>query len=129
MGACYSVDLTVKVKDEAAAVKALQDYIKANPCKAEFSLERWAANGIGTATLDHLVTIMLAGWPGQPVRKEAEPNGFTAYHNDFSASYGWQRVMEGMFDAMGSSLEDGSEFVIEADNSRVTYTVEDGEVC
>lgn len=128
MGACYSVELTIRTKDAAATVAALKGHIEANPLKANFSLDRWRECGIGTETLDDLLAIMLAGWPGQSVRKEDAAQGFTSYRNDFNASYGWQMVMERMFEAMGPTLADGSEFFIEADNERVSYMVEDGEV-
>ena len=128
MGACYSVYLTIKTKDAAATVAAIKKYMEENPREAVFSLGEWSKHGVGTESLDDLVRIMLAGWPGLAFMKEDEPHGFTTYRNEFNASYGWQMVMEGMFEAMGPTLENGSEFFIEADSSRVTYTVEDGEV-
>lgn len=128
MGACYAVDLTAKFKSEAEAAKALKAYIERNPLDANFSLEEWAKCGVGTESLDDLLTIMLAGWPHQEVHKEAENDGFTAYKNWFDASYGWQLVMVGMFRALAPTLEDGSEFFIGADNDESTYRIEDGEV-
>ena len=129
MGACYSVDLTVKFTDAAQAAAALKSYITRNPDGANFGLPRWAECGIGTEKLDDLLAIMLAGWPGQRVRKEEEPDGFISYRNDFDASYGWQRIMEAMFRAMAAHLADGSEFYIGADNAETVFRVEGGEVC
>ena len=128
MSCCYTTRLEMKSKDEAKTIAAAKEFIRANPCGANFCLEGYAKDGIDVETLDGVVSVMLAGWSGQRVSKESLENGFTSYRNEFNASYGWQMVMEGMFEAMGPTLENGSEFFIEADSSRVTYTVEDGEV-
>lgn len=95
---------------------------------ADFSLAKYAEEGVGTETLDDLMRIFLAGWKSQPVRKENEGDGFTAYSNGFTASYGWERVMIDMFFAVGETLCDGSELNIDCDDGVDQVVVEDGSV-
>ena len=128
MGSCYAVELKMKSKDERVTVAAMQKFIRENPVNADFSLEKYAAEGVGTETLDDLVRIFLAGWKSQPVRKEDEGGGFTAYSNGFTASYGWERVMIDMFFAVGETLCDGSELNIDCDDGVDQVVVEDGSV-
>ena len=128
MGACYSVELRMKCRDERRTVAALQKFIRENPVNADFSLAKYAEEGVGTETLDDLMRIFLAGWKSQPVRKENEGDGFTAYSNGFTASYGWERVMIDMFFAVGETLCDGSELNIDCDDGVDQVVVEDGSV-
>ena len=128
MGACYSVELRMKCRDERRTVAALQKFIRENPVNADFSLAKYAEEGVGTETLDDLMRIFLAGWKSQPVRKENEGDGFTAYSNGFTASYGWERVMIDMFFAVGETLCDGSELNIDADEGVDQIVVECGSV-
>ena len=127
MGDNYSVILELKCKDEARVASLLKGYIRRNPENAEFKLRKWKRQGVGTETVEDLVTIMLAGWEGQRIRKEAKPNGVTSYHNCFSCSYGWRRVMTGMFFAMADALDDESGIIISGDSCIEEFIIEDGE--
>ena len=128
MGACYSVELRMKCRDERRTVAALQKFIRENPVNADFSLAKYAEEGVGTETLDDLIRIFLAGWKSQPFRKEDEGGGFTAYSNAFNASYGWRSVMTDMFFAVGETLCDGSELNVDADEGVDQIVVEGGSV-
>ena len=127
MGSCYSVDMTIKCKDATNAVTLLKKYISDNPLNANFMLGKWAEQGVGTDTLDDLVTIMLAGWEGQKVAKKDTGHGFTNYSNGFSCSYGWEAVMLEMFFAMAPALADESELNIDCDDGIDEVIVENGE--
>lgn len=126
MGACYSVTLKAKIKDEKGVVKALNEFIK-NDNKTDYSLDLYKAQGIGTETFDDLMRIFLAGWKHQEV-DITEKEGFRVYANDFNASYGWEGVMIRMFHEIVSFLEDGSELLIYPDSSYDLLSVECGEV-
>ena len=128
MSCCYTTRLEMKSKDEAKTIAAAKEFIRANPCGANFCLEGYAKDGIDVETLDGVVSVMLAGWSGQRVSKESLENGFTSYRNEFNASYGWLRVLEAWFDAVGPTLEDGSEFQVDAEKQCELWTVENGEV-
>ena len=128
MGDNYSVDLALKCKDEAKVVSLLKEYIRKNPDNAEFNLAKYKSQGVGTETLDDLIAIMLAGWEGQRVNKEAGKDGSMTYRNCFSCTYGWRRVMVGMFFAMAEALDDESGIIIDRDEGIDEYIIEDGEV-
>lgn len=128
MSCCYYTVLEIKSKDEAKTVAATKEFIKENQSWANFSLEEYAKDGINVETLDGLVSVMLAGWKNQRVTKESLEKGFHKYWNEFNASYGWLRVMESWFFSIGPTLEDGSEFQVDAENEHLLWTVEDGEV-
>ena len=114
MGACYSVILKVKLTDEEGAIKALQDHI-ANDNGVDYSLEKYAQQGITTETFDDLMRIFLAGWKGQEV--DIYPNKtFTIYENDFDASYGWEGVMMEMFEVIAPFVANGSKLQIYPDD-------------
>lgn len=121
MGQCYSVNVNVKLKDEAGAIKALQNKI-ATDKRTNYSLDEYAAQGIGTETFDDLMRIFLAGWKGQEV--SIDENG---YHNDFNASYGWESVMVEMFHVIAPYCKDGSEIRIYPDHGSVVYGVRNGK--
>ena len=118
----------MKCRDERRTVAALQKFIRENPVNADFSLAKYAEEGVGTETLDDLMRIFLAGWKTQPVRKEDDGGGFVAYSNAFTASYGWERVMVDMFFAVGETLCDGSELNVDCDDGVDQVVVEDGSV-
>ena len=125
MGACYYVKLKVKVKDEQGAILALNEHIK-NDKRTDYSLDKYAEQGITTETFDDLMRIFLAGWKGQEVEITKEKNGFTKYVNGFDASYGWESVMMEMFDTLAPYLKDGSEFLIYPDSDYDKLIVQNG---
>ena len=118
----------MKCRDERRTVAALQKFIRENPVNADFSLAKYAEEGVGTETLDDLMRIFLAGWKSQPFRKEDDGDGFVAYSNAFNASYGWRSVMTDMFFAVGETLCDGSELNVDADEGVDQIVVEGGSV-
>ena len=118
----------MKCRDERRTVAALQRFIRENPVNADFSLAKYAEEGVGTETLDDLMRIFLAGWKSQPFRKEDDGDGFVAYSNAFNASYGWRSVMTDMFFAVGETLCDGSELNVDADEGVDQIVVECGSV-
>lgn len=124
MGACYSVELKVKVVDEAGAIKALKEHI-ANDTRADYSLEQYAQKGITTETFDDLIKIFLADWNGQLDTYRFKT--FTVYVNDFDASYGWERVLMEMFETLTPFVIDGSELFIHIDNDYDKLVVENGK--
>lgn len=125
MGACYSVELKVKVTDTQAAVKALNEHIS-NDKRTNYSLEKYAEQGITTETFDDLMRIFLAGWKRQEVKIE-NYDGFTTYSNDFNASYGWESVMMEMFETLTPFLENESKLLIYPDFIYDELIVENGE--
>lgn len=118
----------MKCRDERRTVAALQKFIRENPVNADFSLAKYAEEGVGTETLDDLMRIFLAGWKSQPFRKEDDGDGFVAYSNAFNASYGWRSVMTDMFFAVGETLCDGSGLNVDADEGVDQIVVEGGSV-
>lgn len=125
MGACYSVELKVKVLDEQGAIKALQKHIETDK-RTDYSLEAYAKQGVTTETFDDLMRIFLAGWKGQEVNIDV--NGeFTTYSNDFNASYGWESVMMEMFETLAHYIKDGSELLIYPDSDYDKLVVQNGK--
>ena len=125
MGACYSVSLEIKLKDEKGAIQALNESIRNDP-STNYNLDKYAAEGIGTETFDDLMRIYLAGWKNQEVRI-SEEDGFVVYENDFNASYGWETVLINMFDVLAPYCEDGTEMHMCPDSGRTVLVVRDGE--
>ena len=126
MGACYDVNLKVKLKNEKGAIQALNEHIK-NDKRANYSLDKYAEQGVTTETFDDLMRIFLAGWKGQEVEITEGKDGFTTYKNNFDASYGWESVMIEMFETLTPYLEDGSEFLIYPDSSYDKLIVKNGK--
>lgn len=124
MGQTYSVYLNIRVKDEKKAAQALRDKIaRAEQEKVQYYLEHYKDIGIGTDTLHDLLRIFFGGWEGK-LRKTR--NG--ALESGFDASYGWEGVMMGAFDAIGPHLEDESTLDIWPDSGRDQAVVVDGQV-
>lgn len=125
MGACYSVVLKVKVIDEVGAIKALNEHI-VNDTRTDYSLVKYAQQGIKTDTFDDLMRIFLAGWKGQEIFIH-EKNGLTIYENDFDASYGWEGVMMEMFQTLTPFIKNGSEMLIYIDSDYDKLVVKNGK--
>ena len=122
MGQCYSVIVKADLKDEAGAIKALQDKIKREDGNGvNYSIAKYAEIGIGTETFDDLMRIFLAGWNGQEVFIDGN-----TYTNDFNATYGWQAVLAEMFKEIAPYCNDGSEINIYPDYGSENYVVENG---
>lgn len=124
MGQTYSVYLNIRVKDEKKAAQALRDKIaRAEQEKVQYYLEHYKDIGIGTDTLHDLLRIFFGGWEG---KLRETHNG--ALESGFDASYGWEGVMMGAFDAIGPHLEDESTLDIWPDSGRDQAVVVDGQV-
>lgn len=128
MGQTYSVYLKLKVKNQDAAVKALQQKIaKGEEEHTNYSLEHYKEIGITPDTLEGLLKIIFGGWKGILEKKEnrwnvklekLEPfnDGFDHYSADFDCCYGWENVMMRAFDALAPALEDNSQIDIYPDS-------------
>ena len=125
MGACYYVKLKVNVINETGAINALNEYISKSTY-VNFSLDKYAAQGITTDTFDDLMKIFLAGWKHQELVIEKRQM-YTYYSNDFDASYGWESVMMDMFEVITPYISDGSEILIYPDNDYDRLVVRNGE--
>lgn len=112
MGACYSVTVTVNITDEPGIIKALNEHI-IHDVRSNYSLEKYAVQGITTETFDDLMRILLANNQGE-VSIDQEDK-FTIYDSCFNASYGWEGVMMEWFDVMAPYLADDSQMLIYPD--------------
>ena len=129
MSNCYCVELTIKpTSDKRKLATLLKNYITKNPLNADFSLEKWKDEGVGTRKFEDLIKIMLAGWKSQPISINTNKDGFITIGNGFNASYGWKNVMVGMFEAMAPLLANDSSLNIDEDEGGSNYTVKDGKV-
>ena len=126
MGACYSIELKVKLLDEAGAVKALQEHIK-NDTHSNYSLDQYAKQGIKTDTFDNLMRIIFAGWKHQELDIQ-EIDGTKYYSNDFDASYGWEMVMILAFEVLIPFIADGSTLEISVDNDYEKLVIKNGKI-
>lgn len=125
MGASYSVDLVVSLKDEKKAVEILQRFVQTSD--AEFNIDKFAAIGIGTKTFDDLLRIILAGWKFTPVKIE-QVGAYKKYSNDFDATYGWESIMIEAFEALVPVLRECSVLDLSADDAYVGFVVTDGKL-
>lgn len=122
MGACYSVDMKIRLKDKGAANRVLRKHIYEDT-GTDYNLKAFAREGITPDDFDNLMRIFLAGWKKTPFEK-TEKDGWIIYSNDFDASYGWNTVMFTMFELIKPYLEDDSQIIIGQDNYTYTVTVE-----
>lgn len=125
MGASYSVDLVVSLKDERKAVEILQRFMLTSD--AEFNIDKFAVIGIGTKTFDDLLRIILAGWKSTPVKIE-QVGAYKKYSNDFDATYGWESVIIKAFEALVPVLRECSVLDISADDVYTGFVVTDGKL-
>lgn len=70
MGACFTVNLELTFFDEAAAVKAMQEYI--DTANADFGLDKHKKRGIGTDKSEDLIKICFSSCDG----------GYTDFNRD-----------------------------------------------
>ena len=126
MGACYYVILKVKVRDEQCAITALNRLIKKD-INTNYSLNRYAEQGIKTEKYDDLMRIFLASWKGQEMKIRDVDDCYKTYENSFNASYGWEIVMIEAFEILSSYLDDGSELLIYPDQGYDKMVVKNGK--
>lgn len=124
MGACYSVMMKVNLDNEKAAVDALNHHIT-NDNMTCYSLDKYAGMGIGTASFDDLMKILLVEHQGHV--EIVQEDTFKIYRNDFDASYGWEIVMTDWFKVMTPFLADGSKLLIYPDYDYDELVVENGK--
>lgn len=115
MGACYSVNLDITLKDETAAIKAMQEYIKKEQFHINFDLEDNRKRGIGIGTFADLLQIFFSSCNG-PVNDVLREDDHIVYDSDFDASYSWESVMTEIFDCIAPFLEDGSKLNVCSDD-------------
>ena len=125
MGACYSVSLKVKVLDMTGAIKALNQHI-INDTRSDYSLDKYASQGVTTDTFNNLMRIFLADWTEHWVNIYTEKS-FTVYENDFDASYGWERVLMEMFETLAPFVKNGSKLCIYIDNGYDELVIKNGK--
>lgn len=121
MGACYSANMKIKLKDGRAANSILRKHIHKDT-RTNYNLDAFAREGIVADSFDNLMRIFLAGWKKTPFEK-TEKDGWTIYSNHFDASYGWNSVMLTMFELIKPYLEDGSQIIIGQDNYNYNIAV------
>ena len=124
MGACYSVDFTVKFLDRKGAENAMRDYIKKHDgVDCRFSIE----SEDNLKDLDSLIGVFLASHQHNFRKDDEDKDGFITYTSFFDASYGWHGVMWNMFDTICQFVADGSTLLID-DEGQTTYTKEGGAI-
>ena len=126
MGACYSVNLDITLKDETAAIKAMQEYIKKEQFHINFGLEDNRKRGIGIGTFADLLQIFFSSCNG-PVYDVLREDDHIVYDSDFDASYSWESVMTEIFDCI-APFEDESSLGIYPDNEKIQLVVKNGIV-
>ena len=127
MGACYSVNLNITLRNETAAIKAMQEYIKKEQFHINFGLEDNRKRGIGIGTFADLLQIFFSSCNG-PVNDVLREDNHIVYYSDFDASYSWESVMTEIFDCIAPFLEVESSLGIYPDNEKIQLVVKNGVV-
>lgn len=126
MGACYTAELHIGFEskaDEMMALNKLQEFVHSE--RANFSLDKWKEDGVGTDSLEDIFKILLASQQGFFT---AETDGqWCDYENGFDASYGWEGVLIDMFELITPYLKNGSKFYLDCDNDYDEFIVDNGE--
>lgn len=119
MGACYSVDLSMKIKknQEQEIIRRTNDYMDRVRDNTVFE------NRNDLDTLDGCVKSIITD---REYTKEILNDGTIHYVTYFDASYGWARVLVEWFEEIVPCLRDGSEMEIYPDNWYETFIVENG---
>lgn len=125
MGACYSVKLDLKIKDEKEAIQDLKNLLDSDK-RTNYNLEKAAANGIGTDSMDDLMKIFLAGLGKTPITID-KTEKFDSYSYDFDASYGWEQALIRMFQCLLPHLENDSRMYVCIENESYTIRAMDGK--
>lgn len=126
MGACYSVKLAIRLKDEISAVHALKEYIStAN--NVNFNMEKQIKRGLTTDTFEDLIRIFLSGCDQEVKEIVHDRSGAIKYEEDFDASYGWIGIMCDMFEKIALFLKNGSCLKIYDGYNDIKLSVIDGE--
>lgn len=131
MGQCYSVQLRIKVRDEAAAIAAIKSKIQAdeNPYEypgIRYNLDRRAGQGIDINSFEGLIHSVYGSWDKHFEIKHDEDNWFV-FTSDFDTCYGWEWVMIDMFEVFAPFLEDESYLIISPDCGYDELVVRNGK--
>lgn len=131
MGMCADHTLRLKFKDykaEAEAVNAVRYYME--KCEKEgtvcFDLKRLKTDNVTPDTLDGIIKILLA-YNQQEIRYYRW-HGYLCFQNCFDSSYGWETVIDNAMEAMAPYLEDGSVYIIDADEGITKCIVKNGAI-
>lgn len=127
MSACYTIELNVKFNAPefmSDAVKSLQEYIQKDT-GTDYDLESYAADGIGTDSIDNLMKIFLSDREGQRITI-TDSGEWKNYSADFNASYGWESVLVKMFKILGPYLANDSQLDISIDNDYDCFIIRNG---
>ena len=128
MGSCYYVELKVKLKDKAKAIKALQDKIsRAKEEHINYGFDGYLKNkNYDLNSFDDLIKVFLVDHQGSFKVEDANA-GFTEFSSSFDASYGWERVMIEMFEEITPYLKDRSRIMIDCDDGWDEFVVANGK--
>lgn len=128
MGSCYYVELKVKLKNKAKAIKALQEKIaRGKKENVNYGLESYVKHkNYNLNNFDDLIKIFLCEHQGD-FEIEIVENGFTKYSSGFDASYGWESLMIEMFEEIALYLEDRSRIMIDCDDGWDEFVVANGK--
>ncbi len=113
MGMCYSTYCKAICKDEGEVIRLAREYIHSASGYAKF-------NSSDFADLDGMMKVFFT----DSVEKDSD----RTYAADFDASYGWENVMQEMFEAIAPALEDGSCLEVYADSWKDILIVKDGKM-
>lgn len=114
MGQCYSIELSLKLKDRTKAISSLNAKI----ARAGMEHCRYNLEGKDTDSLDDLLRVFLT----DTMKFDGE-----TYYSDFDASYGWESVLMDMFECLSDCLEDGSSIKIYPDSGCDHGVIENGK--
>lgn len=113
MGMCYSIYCKPICKDEEEVIRLAREYIHSASGYAKF-------NDSDFAGLDDMMKVFFTD--------DVEKDFDGAYTADSEASYGWENILQDMFEAIAPALKDGSCLEIYLDNWKDTMIVKDGKV-
>lgn len=125
MGDCFSISLNITLKNEAAAVRVMQEYIQNKPY-VNFGLEENQKRGIGTDNFNDLIRIFFSSCNGTVI-DVARNEDIISYNADFDATYSWKSVMLDIFGSIAPFLEDGSELNISSIDDYFCLIVKNGK--
>ena len=121
MGACFTVNLELTFLDEAAAVKAMQEYI--HTANANFGLEKHKKRSVGTDKSEDLIKICFSSCDGGYTNLNRDGNKIL-FISDLDTCYSWKTIMLEAFEAMAAYLADDSQLDIYPDNDHTQFIID-----
>lgn len=91
MGACFTVNLELTFLDEAAAVKAMQEYI--HTANADFGLEKHKKRSVGTDKSEDLIKICFSSCDGRYTNLNGDGNKIL-FISDLDTCYSWKTIID-----------------------------------